>query len=202
MSSRNNTVDKKKNALPQGSLNRPKSFFNFLPKLKDTGYDSDYSTKTEIIDKPYGPEEKSDMLNMKIPVDSTPEKTKEEFIYDPPPTRILSYNGDELFHDEIGIHPVTSITFKQGVIYYKKMVDENGKKTYTKIVPYKPHFDPPYNRSGDARRNPPEFVFKDDIIMDDEKVPGGKRRRKTIQKPKRKTRKTRRYKRRHTRKYK
>lgn len=192
MSRRNKTFDdKKKKALPQGSLNRPKSFFNFLPK--DPGYDSDDSTKTEIIDEPYGPPEISGMLNMKIPVDSTPEKTKEEFISDPPPTRILSYNGDELFHDAFGKYPVTSITFKQGVVYYKKMVDENGKETYTKILPYKPNFVP-------RQRNPPEFVLKDDIIMDNEK--GGKRRRKTIQKPKRKTRKTRRYKRRHTRKYK
>jgi hypothetical protein len=141
-------------------------------------------------------------------VDSTPKKPEEEFISNPPPTIMLSDSGDELFHDAFGIHPVTSITFKPNVIYYKKMVDENGNESYDPIVPKIKNFVHPYKRVGYAQREHPEFLLREDIekekIGEEEKI-GGKRRRKTIQKPKRKTRKTRktrRYKRRNTRKYK
>jgi len=165
-------------------LNRPKSFFNFLPKLKDTGYDSDDSTKTEIIDEPYGPEEKSDMLNMKITdVNSTP--TNDKIYSSPPGTELLTSDGRRMFYKiNDKMEAVTNDNYNRDNPVY----DENGNE-----IPRGEHL--PENR-----------IFMNDIMddIDKEKEIGGKRRRKphrkTIRKTKRK--KTRRNKRRHTRKYK
>jgi hypothetical protein len=161
-----NKNDKKKNALPSGSL----------PERQINNKENYLIVNT------------SQFTNQL----KTPEKTS-EFISDPP-TRILSDSGHELFHDMYGIHPVTSETYRPGVIYYKP-----GNKGYNPIVPKLENFVPPDKRVGDARRQRLDFSLMDDI--DEEKKIGGKRRRKSLRKTNRKT-KTRRHRRRNTRKYK
>lgn len=187
-SNKNNKNDKrKKYALPEGSLPvRPKSFFNFLPKqqpLIDTGYDSD-SDKTVIIDEAYGPEETSDILNMKITdVNSTP--TNDKIYSSPPGTELLTSDGRRMFYKiNDKMEAVTNDNYNRDNPVY----DENGNE-----IPRGEHL--PENR-----------IFMNDIMddIDKEKEIGGKRRRKphrkTIRKTKRK--KTRRHRRRNTRKYK
>jgi hypothetical protein len=183
--------NKKIHALPEGILSvRPKSFFNFLPnqQSKTIMVQNDENNKENylIVDT-------SQFINQM----KTPEKMS-EFISDPP-TRMLSDSGDELFHDDYGIHPVTSLTIRPGATYYKR-----GNKGYNPIVPKIENFVHPYKRVGEAQRQPLDFSLKDDIGK--EKEIGGKRRRKphrkSLHKTKRKTRKTRRHRRRYTRKYK
>lgn len=182
-----NKNNKKKYALPEGILSvRPKSFFNFPQKqqpLIDTGYDSD-SDKTVIIDEAYGPEETSDILNMKITdVNSTP--TNDKIYSSPPGTELLTSDGRRMFYKiNDKMEAVTNDNYNRDNPVY----DENGNE-----IPRGEHL--PENR-----------IFMNDIMddIDKEKEIGGKRRRKphrkTIRKTKRK--KTRRHRRRNTRKYK
>ena len=191
MNQKSNKNNKKKYALPEGILSvRPKSFFNFLPNqqpLNDTGYDSD---KTVIIDEPYGPEETSDILNMKITdVNSTP--TNDKIYSSPPGTELLTRDGGRMFYKINGkLIPVTN---NENYNRDENIYDDFGNEiSHKENLPEKRH-------RGDN--------ITDDIITDDidkEKEIGGKRRRKPHRKTKRKTirKKTRRNKRRHTKKYK
>jgi len=196
MNQKSNKNNKKKYALPEGILSvRPKSFFNFLPNqqpLNDTGYDSD---KTVIIDEPYGPEETSDILNMKITdVNSTP--TNDKIYSSPPGTELLTRDGGRMFYKINGkLIPVTN---NENYNRDENIYDDFGNEiSHKENLPEKRH-------RGD---NITDDIITDDIITDDidkEKEIGGKRRRKTHRKTKRKTKrkKTRRNKRRHTKKYK
>ena len=182
-----NKNNKKKYALPEGILSvRPKSFFNFLPNqqpLNDTGYDSD---KTVIIDEPYGPEETSDILNMKITdVNSTP--TNDKIYSSPPGTELLTSDGRRMFYKiNDKMEAVTNDNYNRDNPVY----DENGNE-----IPRGEHL-------------PESRIINDDIMEEKEEEEdvkiGGKRRRKTHRKTIRKTKrkKTRRNKRRHTKKYK
>ena len=177
--------------LPSGSYERPKSFFNFLPKqqqpLQDTGYDSD---KTEIYETDHDEDDtnKENKRNFLI-VDTsqfinqleTPKKTS-EFSDDVPDTELKTYDGKNMYYiinDKI--EPVTSGNYNRDMTIYDK--DRN-------IIPPKEHL--PENR-----------IYYNDI-MEEVITKGGKRMRKTLRKTKRKInrKKTRRYRRRHTRKYK
>lgn len=175
-----NKNDKKIYALPEGSLPvRPKSFFNFLPKqqpLIDTGYESD---ETVIIDEPYGPEETSGILNMKLTdVNSSP--TNDKIYFSPPATELLTRDGKRMFYKiNDKMEPVTNDNYNRDMVVY----DQNGNE-----IPRGEHL--PENR-----------IFMNDIM---EEPTGGKKKRKIHRKTMRKTKrkKTRRYRRRHTRKYK
>jgi hypothetical protein len=180
-----NKNNKKKYALPEGSLPvRPKSFFNFLPKqqpLIDTGYDSD---KTVIIDEAYGPEETSDILNMKI-TDMISTPTNDKIYFSPPGTELLTSDGRRMFYKiNDKMEAVTNDNYNRDNPVY----DENGNE-----IPRGEHL--PENR-----------IFMNNIMDDinEEKKIGGKRRRKTHRKTIRKTKrkKTRRHRRRNTKKYK
>jgi len=182
-----NKNNKKKYALPEGILSvRPKSFFNFLPNqqpLIDTGYDSD-SDKTVIIDEAYGPEETSDILNMKI-TDMISTPTNDKIYSSPPGTELLTSDGRRMFYKiNDKMEAVTNDNYNRDNPVYDEFGNEISHK-----------------------ENLPEKRLRGNNITDDineEKKIGGKRRRKphrkTIRKTKRK--KTRRHRRRNTRKYK
>jgi hypothetical protein len=181
-----NKNNKKKYALPEGSLPvRPKSFFNFLPKqqpLIDTGYDSD-SDKTVIIDEAYGPEETSDILNMKI-TDMISTPTNDKIYSSPPGTELLTSDGRRMFYKiNDKMEAVTNDNYNRDNPVY----DENGNE-----IPRGEHL-------------PEKRIFMNDIM--DEST-GGKKKRKTHRKTHRKTirktkrKKTRRHRRRNTKKYK
>ena len=188
-------TNKKKHGLPEGILSvRPKSFFNFLPNqqpLNDTGYDSD---KTVIIDEAYGPEETSDILNMKI-TDMISTPTNDKIYSSPPGTELLTSDGRRMFYKiNDKMEAVTNDNYNRDNPVY----DENGNE-----IPRGEHL-PEKRHRGD---NITDDIITDDIItydIDKEKEIGGKRRRKPHRKTKRKTirKKTRRNKRRHTKKYK
>ena len=163
-----------------------KNIYNFPQKqqpLIDTGYESD---KTVIIDEHYGPEETSEILNMKITdVNSTP--TNDKIYSSPPGTELLTRDGGRMFYKINGkLKPVTN--------------DENYNRDEK--------FYDEYGNEISHKENLPEKRLRgNNNIMDDidkEKEIGGKRRRKPHRKTKRKTirKKTRRNKRRHTKKYK
>jgi hypothetical protein len=105
--------------------------------LQETGYDSD---KTEIYETDDDEDDtnKENKRNFLI-VDTsqfmnqlkTPEKTKSEFISDPP-TVMLSDSGHELFHDENGQNHVTSDTYDPYSSYYE-LVGKDLKPFVSKI---------------------------------------------------------------------
>lgn len=204
----NKNDKRKKYGLPSGSLPvRAKSLFNFLPnqppnteytlpltdenlRLYGTtleGYNSPLSSLdndnddddaqtviTDYASNPYG---------LTTPPPPPPNDKMDVDNYEPPATELLTREGIKMFYKINGkLVPVDNSNFNREWTVY----DIHGN-----IIPRKEHL--PESR----------LFINDDIMEDDVKI-AGKRRRKTHRKTKRRTnrKKTRRYRRRHTRKYK